>query len=222
MSEQPQSDILTEEQVNDVVQDTPKEPETPKLPSEQQEEELLLGKFKSQDDLVKAYQELEKRLGKPEETTEEQSPKEPEVDEEYLQWKAQKEQEELLKPIGGLDTYNKAIEWAASTMPKEDVEAYNNAIDKAGGDKEVITLLAKMMVDKYNTSVSSGSKPDLDPIHSGERAKNNTAKGYATKSDMLKDIQDPRYDRDPSYRKAVEKKISLTDESNWYSGLPRY
>ena len=32
---------------------------------QQQEPELLLGKFKSQDDLAKAYQELEKKLGQP-------------------------------------------------------------------------------------------------------------------------------------------------------------
>jgi hypothetical protein len=222
----PKSDILTEEQVEEAIADEPKEEEVPELPSEKEDESLLAGKFKTQEDLLKAYQELEKKLGsqgKEEGESPEDSAKEaPEVDEEYLEWKVAKQQDELLQPVGGLETYKQAIDWAATNLPKEDVDAYNAAVDKAGGDKEVIRVLATFLVDKYKASVSNTPKPEVDPIHSGEGNKPKPSKGYDTKSDMLKDIQDPRYARDPSYRKAVEKKIAATDESSWYSDLPRY
>ena len=45
---------------------------------ENQDTTLIDGKFKSQDDLLAAYKELEKKLGKPEEETEEQPTEEPE------------------------------------------------------------------------------------------------------------------------------------------------
>jgi Ni,Fe-hydrogenase I large subunit len=41
-----------------------------------QQEELIAGKFKSQEDLLAAYQELEKKLGQPKEETPQEEPKE--------------------------------------------------------------------------------------------------------------------------------------------------
>jgi hypothetical protein len=227
MSEQenmtiPKSDILTDEQVEEAIADSPKEEEVPELPSEKVDESLLAGKFKTQEDLLKAYQELEKKLGSQGNPSEDSAKEAPEVDEEYLEWKVAKQQDELLQPVGGLETYKEAIDWASTNLSKEDVDAYNTAVDKAGGDKEVIRVLATFLVDKYKASVSNTPKPEVDPIHSGESNKPKPTKGYETKSDMLKDIQDPRYSRDPSYRKAVERKVAATDESNWYSDLPRY
>ena len=48
--------------------------EAPAKPEEQQED-LILGKFKSQDDLIKSYQELEKKLGEPKPETKQEEVK---------------------------------------------------------------------------------------------------------------------------------------------------
>ena len=44
---------------------TPQQSDEPTLVEEKQEQELLLGKFKTQEDLIKSYQELEKKLSQP-------------------------------------------------------------------------------------------------------------------------------------------------------------
>lgn len=47
--------------------------EAPAEPVEEQQEDLILGKFKTQEDLVKSYQELEKKLGEPKSETKEET-----------------------------------------------------------------------------------------------------------------------------------------------------
>ena len=66
-----ESTILTGEETGNVINDTPTVTDT-SLPSEQSE--VILGKFNTQEDLIKAYQELEKKLGGGQE-----SPQEPVV-----------------------------------------------------------------------------------------------------------------------------------------------
>ena len=44
---------------------TPQQSDEPTPVEEKQEQELLLGKFKTQEDLIKSYQELEKKLSQP-------------------------------------------------------------------------------------------------------------------------------------------------------------
>ena len=220
-----QSTILSETEVDAVLNETPQQEEEQKLPSEQDEGgDLLLGKFKSQEDLVTAYKELEKKLGKgtedtPDEETSKEEKKTPDVDPEYMEWKAQKQQKELLEPVGGLDTYKQAVDWAKENLPKEDLVKYNNAIDAAKGNPDIVQTLAKSLIDRY-----SSGKVDTpsQPLHSGETTKRAATKGYSTKSEMLKDMNDPRYERDEGYRQQVASKIANTNEADWYSTLPKY
>lgn len=227
-----QSDILSDEQVVDIVNTEEGNPVTTEpeveLPSDTptEEEALIAGKFKSQDDLLKAYQELEKKLGTPPEegTTEETTTEEPkqEVDEEYVKWKQEKATAELLEPLGGKEVYTKAVEWANETLPKEDITSYNKALAKANGDVDTIRILASSIIEKHNNSqATKETTTSTDNIHSGETTKVIKTKGYDTKSEMMKDMSDPRYERDPSYRDKVAKKVAMTDENEWYKHLPK-
>ena len=209
-----QSTILDEQQVADVVSEQPTVEEEVTLPSDNQEE-LIGGKFKSQDDLLTAYKELESKLGKPQEEVKEETP---EVDEEYEAYKQQKQEEEILKDVGGRDTFLKASEWAKDNLDATELENYNKAIDEAGDNQVIIKALASGLITKFNNR----EQGTPTPIHSGETTKVEGTKGYVTKSDMMKDMADPRYERDESYRKAVEAKVMVTDESSWYASLPRY
>lgn len=188
------------------------------LPSDEPQEQLIAGKFKSQEDLINAYKALESKLGQPktEETTTEETKTEPEVDEEYEAYKQEKYQRKLLESVGGYDTYNQALEWARNNMTEQEIKDYNDAMNGALGNEAALKLIAKGLVDSYkNRSVSTG------PIHSGETTKVTRTVGYETESDMIKDMSDPRYHRDPSFRDKVTAKLAVTDESKWYKSVPR-
>lgn len=211
-----QSTVLNEEQIEQVINPETQTEEEVVLPSDEGEAELIGGKFKSQDDLLEAYKNLEAKLGKPKE--EEPAKEEPKVDEEYEAYKKEKATKELLDPIGGVDKYKEALAWARENMSEAEVNEFNEALGEAKDNPNTVKLLAKSLIDKYEGSVD---KP-ATRIHSGETTKMESVKGYATKSEMLKDINNTRYHKDPSYRQKVEAKLALTDTSSWYSGLPNY
>ena len=213
------SEILSEEQVTSIVNNTPLEQKEEVLPSEEGEVELIGGKFKSQDDLLKAYNELQSKLGKPKEEVVEEQPQQ--VDEEYETYKQQKAQKELLDPIGGVEVYNTAIKWAADNLPKEQIDKYNKLLEEASGNTDTIQALAENIILKYNNSNTTREVTPTPSIHSGETAKIQKATGYSTKSDMMKDMSDIRYSKDPSFRDKVSAKVALTDESSWYKGISR-
>ena len=94
---------------------------------ENQDPTLIDGKFKSQDDLLAAYKELEKKLGKPEEETEEQPTEEPEPEIPIPQQSMQKAAD-VFKEKGELTP--DVIEDLSKMDSKELVKAYMDYYSK--------------------------------------------------------------------------------------------
>lgn len=216
---QPQSEILTEQQVQDTVNDVPTQEEETVLPSEQEDAELIGGKFKSQEDLLEAYKNLEKKLGQPkEEEPPSEAPKD-DVDPEYKTWKEQKAMDEFLKPVGGYTEYQKSLEWARDNMAESEITSFNEAL-KGSTNETTTMVLVKSLIEKAQAG-KTNEPNNNQPLHSDTPSKPKQVSGYETKSDMLKDMSDPRYERDSSFRNKVAEKLARTDESQWYKGLPR-
>lgn len=188
------------------------------LPSDEQTFEMP-EKFngKSAEDIAKAYLELEKmnskRQEEKQEVVDEAEKAEPEVDEEYETWKQEKKFKETLDPVGGLEKYNEALAWAKDNLSAEEIESYNNSI-KNNTDVDTIRLLAKSLIQQAEVSNNPPREPQ--PLHASETAKTPKVSGYETKSDMMKDMRDPRYEKDEGFRQKVAAKLAKTNESSWY------
>lgn len=141
-------------------------------------EELIAGKFKSQDELLKAYQELEKKLSQPKE-----EPKQPEASQENLQEKVDeatasgkldlnKYGNEIVSNGGLSEASYKELEGFG--FSKQDVDNYikgqqllgqsftNSIYEKAGGQEqytELVTWAADSMpqslIEEYNYALST-------------------------------------------------------------------
>jgi hypothetical protein len=222
-----QSTILSPEEVTATVTggDAPKEDVV--LPSEEPDEVLYAGKYKSIEDMEKAYKELESKLGQPktaEETQEAPQPTEEvqqEKDPEYEAYLQEKAMNKLLEPYGGMEKYTQASEWANSNFSEQEIAQFNTAIDEAAGNEAVIGTLIGSFMKMAEMGMSKG-EVKAEPIHSSETTKVERNKGYETKSDMMKDINDPRYHKDPSFRDKVASKVALTNVAAWYANLPKY
>lgn len=223
------------------------DPNTVVLPSEQpQESGLLAGKFKTQEDLVKGYQELEKKLGQrpaPEQPKPvEQKKSELAIDEKAAEKVVAKagldmnvfaqefaENGELSEEsfaklensgipkamveqyiegqkalaeattarvqgyAGGAESYNQMIEWAASNLSQEDIQAFNQAITEGPSAQR---LAVQGLYAEF--SKQKGSEPKL--LKGGVAA---SAGVYANAEQMRADMKDPRYKTDPAFRAAV-------------------
>lgn len=227
--------------------------------SENESAELIGGKFKSQADLLKAYEELQKKLGTPAEATDEAQ--EPEVDsteerveeeveasetvqymqqlgqeyeqngelsseaierlsqmdsteliKAYLQYNnqarttalAQSQLNDIYNVVGGQEAYAEMVQWAASNLPAEDINEFNEVT--ATNNPAAIKFAASALKARYERE--NGSEAPL--ITSGKRAE--SVQGYRSHAELARDIADPRYSRDPAFRADVEKRLSVSPD----------
>ena len=212
-------------------------------------QEPLLGKFQSVDDLAKAYQELERKLGqKP------QEPAKPEVgdltpekldelaekngfdiedmssyyeangglsDDHYAQLEkagiprayvdqyiagveaeAERAREEIYQEVGGEQAFQAMAQWALANLSKEDLNRYNLAVES--GDMD--TVRSAVMSLAYRYQKAAGSDPKLVNGQNG-----GGAGGFESLAQLTAAMQDPRYERDPAYRREVEAKLARSN-----------
>jgi hypothetical protein len=226
------------------------------------------GKFKSAEDLEKAYKELEKKLGQKESND---SPTEEEPDGEESSENEEEDQEEevavseeaeflksaseeyysnnnQLKPetiqklkempseklveaylnnvrnspaatpqvltdadaksivdsVGGTDSYNQTLAWAADNLSPTEVAAYDNVVNS--GNKDAIFFAVQALNQKYKDSVGFEGQQV-----SGKNVRN-SVKGFRSQAELAQAISDPRYRNDPAYRLDVEEKLAASGD----------
>tara|TARA_B100000530_G_scaffold298085_1_gene217712 strand:+ start:263 stop:985 length:723 start_codon:yes stop_codon:yes gene_type:complete len=203
----------------------------------QAEQNLLAGKYKDAAELEKAYLELQGKLGErqessPEEAQEAQEePSTADLVEKYLAgdkealeglskedlieaYKSIRESAEdgdltdsqvtqIYDSVGGQEEYTSMIKWAQANLSPEQIQAYDSTIDN--GDMAQINLALGGLLAKYQDAVGK----------EGKTIQGNTATetaGYRSQAELLRAMNDPRYDNDPAYRSDVFKKLELSPE----------
>jgi hypothetical protein len=199
--------------------------------AEAPQEELILGKFKTQDDLAEAYQSLEKKIGEPTsslenlikdsgdhynehgEMTEEHYDKfaqnglSREIVDSYvtgLRAKADAETTQLLGTIGGQDNFDKMSEWMGESLPETEVTAYNNVIDN--GSNEEVSVLLKGMYSRYQAATGAGNTQIKGSVSA-------SPSGFRSRGEVMAAMDDPKYATDAAFRADVERKLSITPDT---------
>jgi len=222
---------------------------------------LIAGKFKSQDDLVKAYEELQRKLGQdtpeeaeePSEETTETPEEEPESEEEvseasaavtraseaYLskgelteesieelskldskdlikaymaQYAANQEaaktqavtadaEKAILDSVGGQESYQQMVQWAAGNLDPAEVESYNQVTNS--GNVAAIKFAVEALSNRYKAAEGYEA-----PLVTGKKAPSSDAKSFRSHAELSRAIADPRYQNDPAYRNDVEARLA--------------
>ena len=89
---------------------------------------MIGGKFRSPDDLLKAYQELEKKLGSREPLEEQDSFDDTEQDQEPVVL-SQEEESTIMESIGGQESFESVQTWAQENLDAGELEAYNREVN---------------------------------------------------------------------------------------------
>ena len=224
----------------------------------QGEEQLLAGKYKTVDELVKGYKELESQQGRADEPEtelaegEEQSAKEiygefiggrlEEAgidfndmssryaesgmlqDEDYgelekagfsrnmvdnylagLQYNAAQDSalnaqqvSQIKTEFGGAEQYDAMTTWAAENMEPDEIAAFNRIV-QGSNDGAQIRLAIAGLYAQY--TASEGREPQL----LGGKPSSSSGSKFESTAQVIEAMNDPRYQTDPAYRKAVEK-----------------
>lgn len=225
---------------------------------------LIAGKFKSQDDLVKAYEELQRKLGQntPEEG-EEPSEEQPEATEEEseeveesaavevinrasevyeksgelnaetieelskldsrelieayvtqytknqaaVQAQAVDAQAEaaILDSVGGQESYQQMVQWAAANLDPAEVESYNQVTNS--GNVAAIKFAVEALSNRYKSAEGYEA-----PLVTGKKAPSSNAKVFRSHAELSRAIADPRYQNDPAYRNDVEARLARSTD----------
>ena len=218
---------------------------------EDQQNQLLAGKYKSAQDLEQAYIELQKKLGSNEQESEPEQEAEPaeeadetitmfnsiddelaqggEISEEsmakltamdskdlvdaYLRYQntledapvqegrelSDQEVSSIYNSVGGEQQYQQMTAWAAENLDADTVQAFDNVIES--GNVAAINLALRGLQSQYNDNVGYENN-----MIQGKPAQAGT--GYRSQAEVVRAMNDPRYDRDPAYRQEVMDKLA--------------
>ena len=223
---------------------------------ENQQDNLLAGKYKDARDLEQAYVELEKKLGEKSEPVseepeskiepEEEAPKDTEPNfldqlwEEGTNNKLSKETFEKLSKmnpvdvakmamqqrsqaqqapqsreftdkdvqqihglVGGEENYNNMMSWANQNVPEQEVKLYDAVMDK--GDTLAAYFAVQAMALRYQDKVGREGQ-----LVTGKAPKQ-TSDVFNSQQEMVKAMEDPRYNDDPAYREAILNKLERSN-----------
>lgn len=227
------------------------EEEAPK--GEPKDDGLILGKFKTQDDLVKAYQELQKKMGegaKAEPTTEGTDDKAAEEASEavekagldmgaleaefaekgelspeslaalekagitkaqvdaYIEGQAaQAELYEMrvISEVGKREEYDALIKWASTNLTDAEIDEFDQAVNSF--DLKKASFAVRNL--KARMEVSAGREP-ASKLNGSQSSQG--VMPYESTAQMLDDMNHPKYDRDPAFRRQVEARIAVTPD----------
>jgi hypothetical protein len=168
------------------------------------QEELIAGKFRSADDLLQAYQELEKKLGnsggynKAEDATDET-----EDQASGFEPISQEEEQTIVDSIGGADNFSAVQQWANENLNQDEIEAYNREVNS--GDYYRARNALQSMYFAYQDQ--AGFEPEL----MGGRLSGNSSDVFRSTAEVMAAMNDSRYLNDSAYTQDVQDKLIRSD-----------
>jgi hypothetical protein len=108
--------------------------------------------------------------------------------------------ERAYESVGGQKEYNDLIEWAKTTLPENEIDAFNRAIENPNTD-DVLFAIKSLQARK---TIEVGETPTLLQGDTGGKG----ISTYKSVNQLTKAMNDPRYQNDPAYRDEVTQKLS--------------
>lgn len=176
------------------------------------EEPLLAGKFKDPQALEQAYKELEKKLGEPrEEEPEEEEPAQAaeeegeseEEDESEIKSLTEEQANFLMNMVGGEKAYKSMLDWAGDNFSKHEVNMYDNVM--ASGNANAIFFAVQALQARYGEGVGTDGETLTG------RGAGSDSDSFQSQAELVAAMSDPRYDKDPAYRKDVMRRLENSD-----------
>ena len=158
--------------------------------NEQSLSEETIGKLSGMDskELLSAYLEVQKNAAAPQET------EVPDLNE--------SEVNSVRNSVGGEAEYNKIVSWASENLSQEDIQSFDALVST--GNVGAIKLAVNGLKAQYeNTNGYEGTMVSGKAPRSGEV--------FRSQQELVRAMNDPRYDNDPAYRQDVIEKL---DRSN--------
>ena len=202
-------------------------------------------KFKSPEDLAKAYSELEKRFSTPSEKP--KSIPQPDASaqsglnldayaKEYADTGAlsdesiakltasgipepiirnyldgigalsERQSQQIYGLVGGETQYNSMLEWASENLDEGEIDAFNSIMEQ--GNTPTMQMAVRGLQARYTQTVGQPSK-----LIQGDTT-GPSGGAFRSIAEVTAAMQDPRYSKDPAYRREVENRLKTSNIMN--------
>ena len=104
---------------------------------------------------------------------------------------------------GGKDGYEQLMNWAADNMSDADAKSFDEVIET--GNKAAVTFAVKALMGQYEDAVGRDSN-----LVQG-KASDNSGDVYRSMAEVVRDMNNPEYDRDPAVRLDVQRKLERSN-----------
>ena len=104
---------------------------------------------------------------------------------------------------GGKDGYEQLMNWAADNMSDSDAKSFDEVIET--GNKAAVTFAVKALMGQYEDAVGRDSN-----LVQG-KASDNSGDVYRSMAEVVRDMNNPEYDRDPAVRLDVQRKLERSN-----------
>lgn len=105
---------------------------------------------------------------------------------------------------GGAEQYQEMVAWAADTLPPEQIQAYNSAVES--GDRHTTMFAIRGLRAQFESA--NGRTPGR--MHSGTTRVGGVAP-FQSAAEMRAAMKDPRYKQDPAYRESVRRRLDASE-----------
>jgi len=116
---------------------------------------------------------------------------------------SEKEVTQLKGVVGGEQNYNNMLQWANQNLQKQEVDMYDKVMDQ--GNPLACYFAVQALAYRYQDSTGKDGQ-----MLTGKPPKQ-TQDVYQSQAEMVRDMEDSRYDDDPAYRQKVMNKIERSN-----------
>tara|TARA_Y100000593_G_scaffold92408_1_gene183955 strand:+ start:648 stop:1433 length:786 start_codon:yes stop_codon:yes gene_type:complete len=137
-----------------------------------------------------------------------------EVAQMYLKYRSENQKEEqtslsednitqLKGVVGGEGEYDKMMKWAGESLQEDEVKMYDAVMDK--GDPLAAFFAVQALTYRYNDSkgVDGQMLQGKAPVEKGD--------AFRSQAEVVRAMNDPRYDKDPAYRQDIYDKLERSN-----------
>lgn len=105
--------------------------------------------------------------------------------------------------VGGSENYKNMMSWATQNIPEQEVTLYDAVMDK--GDPLSAYFAVQAMALRYQDSVGREGQMVRG------KAPRQTSDVFNSQAEMVKAMEDPRYNDDPAYRESILQKLERSN-----------
>ena len=188
----------TEETVSEETTEEPKEEEEPK----DKESSILNSLWEQRNNKDGFSQDVLKELA---------SSNPGELAKEYLRYRNANQPQaltdenisQLMESAGGEEKYNTIVGWAKNNLSDQEQKMYDTVVDR--GDPLACYFALQALMGRYNDAVGTDGRmlTGKPPSSAGDV--------FKSQAEMVKAMEDDRYNDDPAYRQAIMEKLERSN-----------